>query len=182
MTGLKKHLKNPEIHRVLRFALVGAWGTLIDIALLALLKSAGLVTILANTLSFCAGLANNYYWNRRWTFEIRESAGWKRQFIQFGLVSLAGLALNNAIVLLLEAPFGVLLGAASWGYLPAKVVATGVVMFWNYFANRQWTFRQDYPSGFSNKMNTAEHTFGSLSQSPVLAGTLVEPFHPKETK
>lgn len=25
--------------------------------------------------------------------------------------------------------------------LPAKVIATGAVVFWNYFANRKWTFK-----------------------------------------
>ena len=60
--------------------------------------------------------------------------------MQFLMVSLAGLALNNAIVRLLEDPFGTQLGQPDYGYLPAKVIATGVVVFWNYFTNRHWTF------------------------------------------
>ena len=63
------------------------------------------------------------------------------QFVQFALVSLIGLALNNAIVLLLEDLLGTLIGQPNWGYVPAKVIATGVVVFWNYLANRFWTFR-----------------------------------------
>ena len=31
--------------------------------------------------------------------------------------------------------------SAAWGYAPAKIVATGVAVFWNYFANRNWAFR-----------------------------------------
>jgi len=49
--------------------------------------------------------------------------------------------LNNLIVLSFEGVLGRLLGQPEWGYLPAKVIATGVVVFWNYFANRTWTFK-----------------------------------------
>jgi putative flippase GtrA len=40
----------------------------------------------------------------------------------------------------LEQPFGNLIGAAGYGYLIAKVAATGVVMIWNFAVNRFWTF------------------------------------------
>lgn len=129
-----------ELTRFARFLVVGAGGTLLDFIVLTLLKLAGLPTILANSFSFTAGVANNFTWNSRWTFAEISTRRSSRQFFQFLLVSLAGLAINNAIVLLLEAPFSALIGAA-WGYLPAKMIATGVVVFWNYFANRNWTFR-----------------------------------------
>lgn len=48
--------------------------------------------------------------------------------------------LNNTIVVVLEAPLGLFLSQPDYGYLPAKVIATGVVVFWNYFANRYWMF------------------------------------------
>jgi len=66
-------------------------------------------------------------------------AGWQRQLAQFVLVSLVEFALNNAMVMVLEAPLCLLLRQPDYGYLPAKVIATGVVVFWNYFANRYWT-------------------------------------------
>lgn len=130
-----------EITRFARFLTVGALGTALDFVLLATLKLAGLPTLLANSFSFTAGVANNFTWNSRWTFADRRNRNWQAQFFQFLLVSLAGLALNNAIVLLLEAPLGTLIGNADLGYAPAKVIATGVVVFWNYFANRNWTFK-----------------------------------------
>jgi hypothetical protein len=40
-----------------------------------------------------------------------------------------------------EGLLGAVLHQPEWGYLPAKVIATGVVVFWNYFANRKWTFK-----------------------------------------
>lgn len=132
-----------EMQRLSRFIAVGAVGTVLDFSLLTMLKLAGLPTLLANSLSFTAGLLNNFTWNRLWTFNDGARTDWRKQFAQFSLVSLFGLALNNLIVLSLEGFLGNLLGKPEWGYLPAKVIATGVVVFWNYFANRTWTFRKN---------------------------------------
>jgi len=131
----------PELTRLGRFLAVGALGTALDFGLLAALKISGASTLLANSFSFTIGLINNYTWNSRWTFADRRNENAFTQFIQFFLVSAAGLALNNAIVLLLEAPLGTWIGDPALGYLPAKVIATGVTVFWNYLANRNWTFR-----------------------------------------
>ncbi|MBK7317537.1 GtrA family protein [Candidatus Villigracilis affinis] len=142
MAALSDTSSNKEIERFSRFLAVGAVGTLLDFSLLTLLKLAGLPTLLANSLSFTAGLVNNFTWNRLWTFGDAIQPDWRRQLIQFTAVSLVGLALNNLIVLSLEGIFGTMLGQPDWGYLPAKVIATGVVVFWNYFANRMWTFKK----------------------------------------
>jgi putative flippase GtrA len=129
-----------EYGRFARFLAVGMLGTLLDFGALSLLKTLGLATLLANSLSFSAGLANNFTLNRTWTFGDCLRADWKGQFLQFASVSLVGLALNNALVLLLEVPLGKWLRVPDYGYLPAKAVATALVVFWNYFANRYWTF------------------------------------------
>lgn len=142
MAALSDTSSNKEIERFSRFLAVGAVGTLLDFSLLTLLKLAGLPTLLANSLSFTAGLVNNFTWNRLWTFGDAIQPDWRRQLVQFTAVSLVGLALNNLIVLSLEGIFGTILGQPDWGYLPAKVIATGVVVFWNYFANRMWTFKK----------------------------------------
>ena len=142
MAALSDTSSNKEIERFSRFLAVGAVGTLLDFSLLTLLKLAGLPTLLANSLSFTAGLVNNFTWNRLWTFGDAIQPDWRRQLIQFTAVSLVGLALNNLIVLSLEGIFGTMLNQPDWGYLPAKVIATGVVVFWNYFANRMWTFKK----------------------------------------
>jgi putative flippase GtrA len=63
------------------------------------------------------------------------------KLFQFAIVSMIGLTLNDFIVVSLETAMGTWLGQPDWGYLPAKIIATGVVVFWNYFANRMWTFK-----------------------------------------
>lgn len=143
MTSLTQRLQPKELQRFIRFLSVGAIGTILDFSLLTLLKTISFPTLLANTASFTAGVINNFTWNRLWTFADTKHADWRKQLAQFLIVSLIGLGLNNAIILLLETPLGSLLGYSEYGYLPAKVIATGVVVFWNYFANRYWTFNEN---------------------------------------
>jgi len=140
MATISGLVSKKEFTRFSRFLTVGAIGTALDFSLLVLLKSIGLPTLIANSISFSAGLINNFTWNRLWTFGDVQS-NWQRQLGQYTLISLFGLTLNNAIVLSLEVVFGFLLPNPELGYLPAKIVATGVVVFWNYFANRFWTFK-----------------------------------------
>lgn len=142
MATLPAPLSKKEVTRFTRFLTVGAVGTLLDFSILTLLKLAGLPTLFANSISFMAGLLNNFTWNRLWTFGDTVKPDWRKQLAQFTLVSLVGLALNNLIVLSLEGFFSLWINA-QWSYLPAKVIATGVVVFWNYFANRMWTFKNN---------------------------------------
>jgi dolichol-phosphate mannosyltransferase len=132
-----------EVERFVRFALVGASGTLVDFCVLFILKqAAGLPLVVANSASYLAGVVNNFTLNRAWTFpDARDGRVW-RQFRQFLVVSTAGLILNSAIVGLLEHPLGTWLNLPETGYLVAKLLATFVVLAWNFTANRHWTFKE----------------------------------------
>ena len=140
MAAISDRFSGREIERFSRFLTVGAIGTLLDFSILTFLKLAGLPTLFANSISFTAGLANNFTWNRLWTFEDAKK-DWRTQLMQFSAVSLAGLLLNNLILLSLEHVFNDLSGGSAWSYLPAKVTASGLVVFWNFLANRTWTFK-----------------------------------------
>ncbi len=140
MIRIKKRFRNLFTPQLIKFLIVGASGTLIDYLVLILLKSLNWQTLFANTLSFSAGLVNNYTWNSRWTFIDNFRHPSLEQFTQFTIISLVGLGLNTAIVLLLETIMGKILGMPKAGYIPAKAFATAVVLFWNYLANRRWTF------------------------------------------
>jgi putative flippase GtrA len=140
-TALMRARGGPEVRRFARFLVVGLSGTVIDFVLLWLLKGAGMPTLSANSLSFSAGAVSNFTWNRLWTFPDARGRHWAVQLGQFLAVSLVGLAINDVVVLLLQAPLGALLGHPDQGYLPAKLVATGVAVLWNYVGNRLWTFK-----------------------------------------
>lgn len=57
---------------LIKFALVGVVNTLIDFAVYALLTTIGVNYILAQWISYSAGILNSYVMNRKWTFEKKE--------------------------------------------------------------------------------------------------------------
>ena len=131
-----------EVRRFARFFLVGLSGTQLDFGILSGLKLvAGMPTLLANIISFSCGVVNNFTLNRNWTFSESRDRNWLPQFGKFVAINLVALSLNSLIVLALEGPMGALLHHPQHGYIPAKVVATGVVFVYNFFANRLWAFR-----------------------------------------
>jgi putative flippase GtrA len=126
-----------------RFAVVGALGTLIDVGLFSVFHLAfGLPILLANTLSYSAGIINNFFLHRYWTFSGRSRRAMGVQFAQFAAVSLTALAVNDLLVFGLSAPFGAALSNPAAGALLAKAAATGIGLVWNYLANTWWTFRK----------------------------------------
>jgi putative flippase GtrA len=150
--------KRREIVRFLKFCVVGVVGALIDFGLLNLLvQLAGLPKVIANACSFTVAVISNFTWNRLWVYPETRGEPLRKQFAQFVLVNVAGLAINTAIFYasdrwllgeagLLAGPAGALartIGMAHFdlAYNGAKAIATGVVLFWNFIVNRLWTFR-----------------------------------------
>ena len=107
---IEHYTHHKEIRRFVRFAIVGLSGTVVDFGLLIVFKEwLGLPTILANTLSYSAGIANNFTLNRLWTYPDSREKPALMQLMQFAAVSIGGLLLNTVIVLTLETPVGRLL-------------------------------------------------------------------------
>jgi len=147
-----------EFVRFIKFSIVGTLGAVIDFGLLNLLvQLAGFPKVLANVCSFTAAVISNFVWNRLWVYPETRGEPLRKQFVQFSVVNVAGLAINTAIFYvsdrwflgeagLLAGPAGALALAIGMehfdlAYNGAKVIATGVVLFWNFVINRLWTFR-----------------------------------------
>jgi putative flippase GtrA len=146
------------VHRFLKFAVVGVIGTVIDFGLLNLLvQMAHVPKFWANVCSFSVAVFSNFTWNRLWTYPESQQRPIGPQLGQFALVNVVGLALNQGIFVGLDrlvlGETGVLAAtiasfAGSIGlehftlsYNLAKICAIGVVLFWNFGANRLWTYR-----------------------------------------
>lgn len=150
-----------EAERFIKFLFVGTWGFILDFGTLTFLVevvkvpelveeltpfSSTVGLIFANTISFSLAVVSNFTLNRYWTYP--ESRGKRKrvQLPQFTVVSVIGLILNNFILAVLHTPFDAVLAQLSAvpasidGYVPAKMVATVVVLFWNFFVNRFWTY------------------------------------------
>jgi putative flippase GtrA len=117
----------------IKFGLVGLSGMIIDFGSTWLLKEkVKLHPYLANSIGFSLAVVNNFTWNKYWTFQ-NASTAVSEQFAWFAGISIIGLLLNNLAIYLLT-------NRLNLHFYLAKVIATGLVMCWNFIANYQFTF------------------------------------------
>jgi putative flippase GtrA len=115
----------------LKFAAGGAVGTVVQFAVLvAWVEIAGGPVVAGTLAGFCAGALVNYVIARGYVFATARPHG--STLPRFALVATAGAVLNTAIV-------AMLFDAGAY-YLAAQVVATCIVLAFNFLANRHWTF------------------------------------------
>lgn len=140
----------PEQKRFAKFAIVGAIGTLVDYSVFNLFAYAlGFEEIVAQGVSFLAAVTSNFFLNRNWTFRDSRSKRLRVQLVQYVLVNLVGLIIRTPIFIGFSHFFDSLLAgrALPFGADPvwlahnlALAGAIGVVLLWNYYVNRRWTF------------------------------------------
>jgi putative flippase GtrA len=149
MTNIQVNTR--ERTRFFRFLAVGTLGAAIDFGLETLLhRLLGLPYVLAGAISFICAVLSNFYWNRVWTYPDSRSKPIGRQLIQFTFVNVVGLVIRIPILKFLEP------GLTRWFYqlpenrfnLPPDLmgeyltlaIAVLIVLFWNFFVNRYWTY------------------------------------------
>ncbi len=144
-------LREPvERTRFLKFMAVGAFGALVDFGIAnALSHFFSMPLVFAGTISFTCAVVSNFIWNRFWTYPESRSRPLAHQLGMFALVNVAGVAIRIPILHFLEGPLrgvfqrGPDLAALSPDFLARNVtlaVAVGLVMLWNFFVNRYWTY------------------------------------------
>jgi dolichol-phosphate mannosyltransferase len=121
------------MRRLGKFLLVGATGLALNtVVLVFLFQGLHLPLVVASALAVECAIANNFWWNDRWTFARRRpSVG---RFVRFNLVSLAGLTLTTATAWLLVQEVGL-------HYLLANLAGVGLATLANFVANAAWTWR-----------------------------------------
>ncbi len=159
--------KSKEVERFLKFAVVGAIGFVVDLGTLVVLQATILPptstssVVIATTVAFLAAILSNFIWNRFWTYPDSRSRSVRTQLIQFTFISTVGWLARTAWISLAYLPLGIALypplqpllqnllptfAAAAdvqerLGTMFAQIIGVVVVMFWNFFANRYWTYR-----------------------------------------
>lgn len=161
--------KAKEVERFLKFAVVGALGAVIDSSTLFILqatilpptlKEPDLNVAIAQTIAFLAAIASNYVWNRFWTYPDSRSRSWRRQMGQFAFINFVGWVGRSIWIIVAHAWLGTVLmpmllpeiqifrpgyvpsetAEAKLGTMAAWLIGVVVVMIWNFFANRYWTY------------------------------------------
>jgi putative flippase GtrA len=149
------------VRQFVKFAIVGASSTFIDIGLHWLLfkyvdgqlnesirnaffnfipslrnSSLDPAFILIKGFSFVAATFNGFYWNRRWTFRMDDPDLIHKQLIRFYIVYIVGLGINTTVAALIYHR-----GEGKLVYLLSLVVATIVTTAWTFPMNKFWTFK-----------------------------------------
>jgi putative flippase GtrA len=158
--------KGKEVERFLKFAVVGTVGAMVDFGTLFLVQATILPPLnatsvaAATTIAFCAAIISNFIWNRFWTYPDSRSRSVRRQLIQFAFISFVGWfgrtiwisSSYHAVGSFFMPILLPLIQNFQPGYAPsetaegklgtfiAMVIGVIVVMFWNFFANRYWTY------------------------------------------
>jgi putative flippase GtrA len=145
-------LNNPkERTRFLRFAVVGLIGAVVDFGVANLLVGVfSSPLVLAGTVSFIAAIISNFTWNRYWTYPDSRSKPVGRQLVEFSVVSVIGLFIRIPTLAFMEPRV-----LTAIERLPLEIrflttdtisdnvtlaIAVIIVMFWNFFVNRYWTY------------------------------------------
>jgi putative flippase GtrA len=143
--------KPQERTRFLRFAVVGTIGALVDFGVANILVHYfHFSLVVGGTISFICAILSNFTWNWVWTYPDSRSKPVARQLMEFTIVSLAGLIIRLPILAFVE-PIALRL----FEHLPNEflhlsdefmatnvtlAIAVIIVMFWNFFVNRYWTY------------------------------------------
>jgi putative flippase GtrA len=160
----QKLVEHPELRRFIKFCIVGFSSTFVSFTVLNICHYLlGLPLFSSLTAAFLLSLANGFYWNRKWTWKAARGNSAREQSLKFLIVNVVGFFLNTTIFVLIVAHFYVTGGilhnipefkTVLWNMVVgnksnysklivngAQVIAIGLVMFWNFFANRHWTFK-----------------------------------------
>jgi putative flippase GtrA len=158
--------RSKEVERFLRFAVVGAFGAVVDFGTLFIVQATILPPVsrlsvaAATTIAFGAAILSNFTWNRLWTYPDSRSRSVRRQLFLFTFISLVGWLSRTVWISFAYEPLGHLFmpyvlpliqtlrpnyvpsltAEGKLGTIIAMVFGIIVVMFWNFFANRYWTY------------------------------------------
>ena len=139
-----------ERTRFLKFMAVGVIGAVVDFGIMNLFsKLFGMSLVWAGAISFICAVISNFLWNRYWTYPDSRSRPIARQLVMFFVVNVVGYIIRVAILLYLEKPILRLFERLSLNisvspeFLAKNLtlaIAVGIVMLWNFFVNRYWTY------------------------------------------
>lgn len=147
-----RFLTNPrERTRFLRFLVVGVIGAAVDFGVENLLhRLFGLPYVWSGAISFICAVLSNFFWNRIWTYPDSRSKPVLRQLAQFAFVNAIGLLIRVPILRYVEPEMSrlfatfpkqlLILPPDAMGENITLAIAVGIVLFWNFFVNRYWTY------------------------------------------
>ncbi len=125
--------------QIMKFGVVGLLAFCIDYGLMVFLTEVVSINYLISaTISFTASVVFNYVASMRYVFRHKEGMSRRKEFVIFVVLSVLGLGINNGCMWIGVEFFGV-------SYLLVKIVATAVVMVWNFVTRKKFLDAGDEP-------------------------------------
>lgn len=126
-------MKNKSIQhlakQIFKFGIVGMIAFLIDYSLLYLLTEfMSIHYMISSIISFLVSLIFNYIASIYWVFDVSKKQTSKEIFI-FTILSMIGLGINQFVMYLMTT-------VGSIYYMVSKLVATVIVMIWNFITRK----------------------------------------------
>ena len=118
------------VAQIMKFGVVGVIAFFIDFGVMVFLTEVfGMNPVASATISFTVSVVFNYLASMRYVFQHREGMSRTREFVIFIVLSVIGLAINDALMWA-----GTEL--AAFDYRLVKIIATAVVMVWNFVTRK----------------------------------------------
>src|SRR3954468_970670 len=117
--------------QLMKFAVVGASGYVVNLVVFAALLGMG--AHIAAAISFVVSAANNYWWNRHWTF-VNEKGHIGAQGMRFFVVALLAFGVNQLWLV-------VFIDWLNWRKVVSQAIAILLVTPLNFLGNKLWSFR-----------------------------------------
>jgi putative flippase GtrA len=122
--------------QLVRFGAVGASGYAVNlISFAVLVHLLGVTYWVASPIAYLLGTANNFYWNRRWTFSHAREAHPVHQAWKFFAVSLLSFGVNYGVLITLVKTTGM-------EQVLAQAIANAVGMPVNFLGQKLWSFKE----------------------------------------
>ncbi len=116
------------IKKIVNFGLVGVFATVIEYVLLILFKELmNIDVIIASGIAFTISLFFNYYLSIKYVFVDKKDMPKIKEMTGFFFTAIIGLLINQIVMY-------ILVNTANLYYLFSKVIATAIVMIWNFIS------------------------------------------------
>ena len=118
------------LKQIVKFGFVGGTAFVIDAGVLMILsKYVGINYMIANVISFTVSVIYNYVMSMRFVFEVNTETSKEKNFVQFIILSIIGLGINEVIMKLC-------VGLWTLPLLISKMLATAIVMVYNFISRK----------------------------------------------
>ena len=131
-----KLLKKESSKQFIKFSIIGALNTIINLAVLYVCTDIfGIYYLISAVIAFIFAVTNSFVLNKTWTFKEKINQDASSKYVKFFIISIIALAVNLIILYVLVESFEVY-------YIIAQLIGIISNLIINFFGNKLWTFKK----------------------------------------